>query len=130
VTAVTDYGDPSHRERWSGSLRVGGHRFQGDLVANEKSGALGLYDLPFLQVGKQPGDCFAGCPDHLSNFLVREGQFHTWLLLGSFSIPRTPFEQELSEFLSGEVRQTKRSHLVTGVVVFLAQLFSDFETRV
>jgi hypothetical protein len=65
-----------------------------------------------------------------ANFLVRQGQFHTGLLLGSFSVSRTPFEQELSQLLSGGMRQSKRSHLVTGVIVFLAQLFSDFETRV
>src|SRR5580704_18684857 len=68
VIAVTRNRDRSHRMRVRESLAVGCHRLEGHLVTDNESRALGLHDLTFFQIGKQPGHRFARGANHLGDF--------------------------------------------------------------
>src|ERR1035438_298236 len=107
---------------WRGGvLASGGKRAQGRLVANDQSRALGLKDLPLLEVGKQARHGFAGGADHLCDFFMSQSQFEARLLLLGLAVFRTPLDEQLRKFFGGGMRKTKRADFVAGDVVLLTE---------
>ena len=86
--------------------------------------------MALLEVSKQPRNGLAGSTNHLRDFFVREGEFEAWLLLHRLAVLRTPLDQQLGELFCRGVRQTERTDLMAGDIVFFAELLRYLETGV
>src|SRR5208283_1006849 len=108
-------------------LARGRKRTQGSLVANDKSGTLGLQDLALLEISEQAGYGFPRGADHLRDFFVGQGELEARLLLHGFAVSRAPLDKQFGQLLGSGMREAKRADFVASNVVLFAELLGHLE---